>query len=273
MSGDWLAALAEARDRGEAAAIVTVLAVEGSAPREAGAKLVVTAARQAGTIGGGTLEHRAVERARRLLQDGARAPVAEEIPLGPALGQCCGGRVTLLWEVVAPPSATLCLFGAGHVGREVVSVLAGVPGVRILWVDPRADQFPAEIPPGVVRVVSESPEAEVLDAPDGAAFLVMTHSHDLDQRLVEAVLRRGGQRWLGLIGSATKRARFERRLAAKGLDPARLVCPVGVPGIADKHPRAIAIAVAAEILQVLSPPAEGGRSAVSAVTAVDGAAG
>jgi len=192
-----------------------------------------------------------------MLRDGTRAPVLESVPLGPALGQCCGGRVTLLWEPVRPPGLTLCLFGAGHVGREVVSVMAGLPDVRILWIDAREDQFPDPVPDGAVRIVSDVPEAEVLDAPDDAAFLVMTHSHDLDLRLVETVLRRGRFRWLGLIGSATKRARFERRLAARGLEAARLTCPIGVPGVAGKHPRAIAIAVAAQLLQLEDPETAG----------------
>ncbi|WP_207476273.1 xanthine dehydrogenase accessory protein XdhC [Arenibaculum pallidiluteum] len=254
MSGDWLAALAACRGAREAAVLVTVAAVEGSAPREAGAKMLVTAARQAGTIGGGTLEFETVQRARRLLRDGARSPVLETLPLGPALGQCCGGKVTLLLEPVLPPGLTLYLFGAGHVGREVASVLGGLPGIAIQWIDPREDEFPAAVPTGIRRIVSDVPEAEVLEAPADAAFLVMTHSHELDLRLVETVLRRGAFRWLGLIGSATKRARFEKRLAARGLDPARLSCPVGVAGIRDKHPRAIAIAVAADILRLAELP-------------------
>jgi xanthine dehydrogenase accessory factor len=165
---------------------------------------------------------------------------------------------------VLPPALVLYLFGAGHVGREVASVLSGLPGLRLAWIDPRDDQFPDPVPPGATKLVSDVPEAEVLEAPDGAAFLVMTHSHDLDLRLVETVLRRGRFRWLGLIGSDTKRVRFERRLRAKGLDPNRLVCPVGVDGIRDKHPRAIAVSVAAQILQMAE------AAPVSAVTAGQG---
>lgn len=256
MAGDWLSALQACRDAGEAAVLVTVVIVEGSTPREPGTKMAVTAARQSGTIGGGMLEHQAVQRARRMLREGARAPAVEELPLGPALGQCCGGRVTLMFEPVVPPSSTLYLFGAGHVGREVVEVLSGLPDLRIVWVDGRDEQFPADLPDGVRRVVSELPEAEALEAPAGSAFLVMTHSHDLDFRLVETVLRRGGHRWLGLIGSATKRARFLRRLQARGLDGRGLVCPIGIGGIRDKHPRAIAIAVAAQLLRDLSEAAQ-----------------
>jgi xanthine dehydrogenase accessory factor len=252
VAGDWLNALQACRDAGEGAVLVTIVAVAGSAPREPGAKMVVAAARQHGTIGGGMLEHQAVQRARRMLREGVCVPAVEELPLGPALGQCCGGRVTLMLEPVVPPSSTLYLFGAGHVGREVVAVLSGLPDLLIVWIDGRDGQFPAELPDGVRRIVSELPEAEALEAPAGSAFLVMTHSHDLDFRLVETVLRRGEHRWLGLIGSATKRARFLRRLQARGLDGDSLVCPIGIEGIRGKHPRTIAIAVAAQLLRDLS---------------------
>jgi xanthine dehydrogenase accessory factor len=253
MSGDWLEALARSRSQGMPAVLVTVASAEGSAPREAGAKMVVTADGLFGTIGGGTLEFQAAARARALLEAGASAPVLEELPLGPALGQCCGGRVVLLLEPVRPPARTLYLFGAGHVGREVADVLGGVPDLRLVWIDGREGQFPdVDAPPGERRLVSEQPESEVPDAPAGSLFLVMTHSHDLDFRLVETILRRDDFSWLGLIGSETKCARFARRLAAKGLDPARMVCPIGIPGIAGKHPRVIAVSVAAQILGLMA---------------------
>lgn len=249
MGGDWLAALARSRSQGVPAVLVTVATAEGSTPREVGAKMVVTADGLFGTIGGGTLEVQAAARARTLLEEGASTPVLEDLPLGPALGQCCGGRVLLLLEPVRPPARVLYLFGAGHVGCEVADVLRGVPDLRLVWVDGREGQFPVtESPPGERRVVGDRPEAEVAEAPEGSLFLVMTHSHDLDFRLVETILRRGGFDWLGLIGSETKRARFARRLSAKGLDPARVTCPIGVPGIAGKHPRVIAVSVVAQIL-------------------------
>ena len=257
MSGDWLEALARIRSRGEPAVIVTVAEAEGSAPREAGAKMVVTSAGLHGTIGGGMLEFQAAARARALLEAGSPSPVLEDLPLGPALGQCCGGRVTLLLEPVLPPAGTLYLFGAGHVGREIVDVLRGVPGLRLVWVDEREGEFPdAEAPAGECWLAGARPEAEAMDAPAGSLFLVMTHSHDLEFRLVETILRRGDFRWLGLIGSETKRARFARRLVAKGLDPARVACPIGIPGIKGKHPRVIAVSVAAQILGLLPGTAD-----------------
>lgn len=268
---DWLSALVDCRGRGEAAVLVTVAGSQGSAPREAGAKMLVTSTRLAGTIGGGALEHGAVQHARSLLRDGAVAPVLDDVPLGPALGQCCGGKVVLMFDPIRPPATTLYLFGAGHVGREVVAVLAPVPDLRIVWIDGRDDQFPPDPPPGVRCLVSDLPEAEALEAPPGAMALVMTHSHDLDLRLVETMLRRGDFGWLGLIGSATKRARFVRRLEAKGLDCSRLVCPIGLEGIGGKHPRTIAVSVAAQLLQVTGQV--GGRVGGAGADAAETASG
>lgn len=249
---DWLDALADFRRRGEACVLVTVVAAEGSTPREAGAKMVISAQRAIGTIGGGTLELQAAETARGLLASGAGRPTLREYPLGPALGQCCGGAVSLLFEPFRRARLDLLVFGAGHVGTELVAVLGDLP-ISTTWIDQRAERFPPTLPPTVRPCVTDIPEAEIADAPADAAYLVMTHSHDLDLRLVEAVLRRGDFRYLGLIGSATKRARFVRRLGAKGIGTellSRMTCPVGIDGIKDKHPRAIAIAVAAELLRI-----------------------
>jgi xanthine dehydrogenase accessory factor len=320
---------------GEPAVLVTVAAVKGSAPREAGAKMAVRRDSIAGTIGGGHLEHTAIEIARAQLAAGDAATV-RRFPLGAALGQCCGGSVQLLFEPVParaawvqavaqaqredracvvvtaarasgaagklvvrndgycgslgdaaldraaselaatlylrPPAAarptqlleladTLCLFdpiapidwhvvlfGAGHVGQALVRALAALP-MRITWVDTREAIFPPQVPPNVAVVATDTPEAEVHAAPAGAYFVVMTHSHALDQTLAEHVLRRDDFAYFGLIGSATKRRSFERRLAARGIDTARMTCPIGVAGIADKRPAAIAIAVAAQLLQ------------------------
>ena len=246
---DWLDVLAGLRAAGTPAVLVTVVAARGSTSREAGAKMVVTAEGHVGTIGGGRLEYDAAAEARVLISARAAEPVLREIPLGPALGQCCGGAADLLFEPFVPAALPLYLYGAGHVGRTLVDVLAGLP-VAVTWIDAREDQFPTATPANVRVLASAMPEAEADESPEDACHLVMTHSHDLDQRIVEAVLRRGRFRWLGLIGSATKRARFESRLRARGLDPFPLVCPVGVPGIADKHPRAIAVAVAEQLLML-----------------------
>jgi xanthine dehydrogenase accessory factor len=144
------------------------------------------------------------------------------------------------------------LFGAGHVGRALVALLAGIP-CHVTWVDERESEFPADVPANVSVVVTDMPESEVAAAPTGAYFLVMTHSHPLDQALAEAILRRGDFAYFGLIGSKSKRRQFERRMAARGI-PAEhfsdMTCPIGVAGITGKEPATIAVAVAAQLLQV-----------------------
>jgi xanthine dehydrogenase accessory factor len=190
-------------------------------------------------------------------------PHQERIALGPSLGQCCGGVLTLQFsafsnaEAAAWPAPTplfhLQLFGAGHVGRAIVRLLVDLP-CQVQWIDEREAEFPAGPEPGhIQRVCSDTPAAEVAAAPTGAHFLVLTHSHELDLAITRAVLERGDFAYLGLIGSATKRARFEHRLLERGVLPAllqRMVCPIGVPGISGKEPEVLALAVVAQLLQV-----------------------
>ncbi len=332
MMDDWLTA------PDGPAVLVTVAAVQGSAPREAGAKMLVTAARQFDTIGGGHLELRAVELARAMLAGAAATVRFERFALGPSLGQCCGGAVHLLLEPVDPglgallarlrarpraqgdcwrlaaldgapaallfdendendettappagagpafsrrrpahllqdrdgrrwlvdpvraPRARLFLFGAGHVGAALVRALAELP-CRVTWIDQREELFPAALPANVTAEVCETPPALVRGAPPGASYLVMTHSHALDQALSEAILARADVGWFGLIGSATKRAQFEHRLRARGVAEQRLaamVCPIGLPGIGDKAPAVIAASVCAQLLMVWQAQAQAG---------------
>jgi xanthine dehydrogenase accessory factor len=248
-SEDWLAALKHHRDAGTPCALVTVLAVEGSAPRPAGTKMLVDREGQVGSIGGGHLEFDAIDKARALLAKGDTIPHVERTALGPKLGQCCGGTVTLCFEPFPAQEWQVWIFGAGHVGKALVHALAGLP-LRSVLVDGRPEQFPALLPDNCVKRVEDFPDDAVKDMPGGSAALVMTHSHDLDLTLVERLLARGDLSHVGLIGSASKRARFEARLRAKGIDPSPLVCPIGIEGITSKHPHAIAIAAAAELLKV-----------------------
>jgi xanthine dehydrogenase accessory factor len=285
-----------------AAILVTVAIVEGSGPREPGAKMLVRADALEGTVGGGHLELRAIDIARAMLMDG-RERHLERFALGPSLGQCCGGVVHLAFEaieampvepgwrlvaldgeaerivsqlrpalardgtthvvteqdgrrwlvdVLAAPRAHLVLFGAGHVGAAIVRALAGLP-CSVTWVDERDDMFPPTVPANVTVEATDVPEAVVAAAPAGASFLVMTHSHALDQRLAEAIMQRPDAGWFGLIGSHTKRKQFEHRLRAKGADPARIAamaCPIGVAGISNKAPAVIAASVCAQLLGV-----------------------
>jgi xanthine dehydrogenase accessory factor len=250
--------------QGRRAVVIGVDQAQGSAPREAGARLLVADdGTLAGTIGGGHLELQAIAAAREALKrDEPLSIRIERFALGPSLGQCCGGAVVLrqapldaaalaAWPAPAV-RFVLQLHGAGHVGAALVKALADID-CRIHWVDGRDAVFPADRPPHVQPLHSDAPEDEVADAPPGAAVLVMTHSHDLDLRIVQAALQRSDLGYVGLIGSATKRARFERRLQARGLDTGRLVCPVGVPGIEGKEPAVIALGVAVQLLQRFAP--------------------
>jgi len=246
-----------------AAIVVEVVDFKGSVPRETGTRMLVASDAEVGTIGGGHLELQAIEHARTLLAGSDTSPPHErEITLGPSLGQCCGGVLRLRWQALsaaalsawpAPaPRFHLQLYGAGHVGRAIVALLAGIQ-CRVQWIDERDSEFPAEAsPPHIERLCVEPVEAEVKGAPRGACFLVLTHSHELDLRITEAILRRGDFAYLGLIGSATKRARFVHRFEQRGIAAdalARLTCPIGVPGIGGKEPEVIAVAVVAQMLQ------------------------
>lgn len=248
----WLATLADLSARRVPCVLVTVMEAKGSTPREAGTKMVVTADAQFGTIGGGNLEFEAMAEARQLLAAAISTAAVKDYPLGPKLAQCCGGAVSVLLESFIPTGKKLYLFGAGHVGREVVAVLSALP-VDIVWIDSRAAEFPAQIPEHCQRRLTSAPLAEVDNIDSNTYVLVMTHNHDIDYDIVRAVMQRGQFAYLGLIGSATKRARFEKRLTVDGISPdhlARLVCPIGVGGVTGKHPREIAIAVAAQLLSL-----------------------
>lgn len=280
---------------------VVVAKVKGSAPREVGASMLVWADGQSGTIGGGELEWRAAAKARNLLSGGARL---DHYPLGPSLGQCCGGSVTLLsehfnirsletlknsdvfarstennepplavsralqrardrgecpmpqlvqnWmiESISPPLIPLWIHGAGHVGRALVKILSPLPEFVITWVDTGPERFPDTLPEGITTLPAAQPAKSVIYAPPDAYHLVMTYSHTLDLDLCHAILSHGSS-GVGLIGSATKWARFKARLAVLGHSPeqiATIKCPIGDPALG-KHPQAIAIGVATALVK------------------------
>lgn len=256
----------------ETIALVTVTQTKGSAPREAGATMAVRADGSfLGTIGGGALEWEAQAIAREAIAETIRTgrPITRAIDraLGPDLGQCCGGRVLLdvatlgagqtgwLEARIADSKRhddrqPLLIFGAGHVGRALTLALAPLP-FRVTWVDDRDEAFPAHVPANVQAVATRDPIAEVSHAAPGAMVLILTHDHALDLAITAAALKRYDLPLVGLIGSATKRARFERRLGELGVAAPRiaaLICPIGLPGIAGKEPAVIAASVAAQLL-------------------------
>lgn len=247
----WLDALSRLDAADEAGVLVSVIRAEGSAPREAGVKMVVSATNVWDTIGGGNLEYQSILDARRLLERGDSQPVLRDFPLGPALGQCCGGATTVLFEPIRPPAWTVALFGAGHVGRAVARLLGDLP-CRLLWFDERPGLFPDTPSASNTRRRSSATVADVAALPPGSAVLIMTHDHGLDFTLTEAALDRPGLSFVGTIGSDTKRARFVGRLRRAGLGEAalaRFACPIGLPGVGHKLPAEIAISVVAQLLR------------------------
>ena len=253
------------------AVVVSVLEARGSVPRGVGTRMLVSASQVVGTIGGGHLELKAIANARAMLDSGV-APHRVHYPLGPALGQCCGGVVDLGFARLEADSLAdwplpeplfhLQLYGAGHVGRAIVRLLMTLD-VRVDWIDEREDEFPKALveglpwPAHLTRVCVDAVEDEVRVASPGTYYLVLTHNHDLDMRITEAVLRRGDFGFLGLIGSQTKRARFLHRFEARGIAPAaldRLTCPIGIAGITGKEPELIAVAVVAQLLAAAQSP-------------------
>ena len=228
---------------------IRVVETRGSAPREAGTRMWVGSFEIRGTIGGGNLEYTALKIAREMLLSG-EASRQRRFVLGDSLGQCCGGTTTLAFTRVENMESEenpfdVVLFGAGHVGKEVARILERLP-CRLTWVDSRPEQFPAET---VARVVIEDePIFAVDDAPPGAFYLVMTHSHALDFDIVERALRRSDARYVGMIGSETKAAKLRSRLRVRGVDASRVVSPIGLFK-AGKHPAEVAVSAVAQLLK------------------------
>ncbi len=255
------------RLRHEDAILVLVHQTQGSVPREAGTWMAVFARDVLGTIGGGQLEWQAIHEARRRLSGGeAQDDAPTRHPLGPSLGQCCGGVVWLRFERVgsgdkdalstrlAPGLTPLALFGGGHVGQALVRVLSTLP-YAVTWIDSRDGIFPPDVPAGVRCEHSDPVHAAVHDLASGAQVLIMSFSHAEDLDIVAACLRRLREQddlpFVGLIGSRTKWATFRRKLAQRGFADAemdRITCPIGIPGIRGKEPEVIAVAVAAQLL-------------------------
>ena len=310
---EWIGQALAAVIRGEALAMASVVGAQGSTPREIGARMLVWPDHFSGTIGGGALERQALEQARKLLTQDARRHALQDYPLGPLLGQCCGGRVRLLverldadsapWlaaaadacdggqpfrlqidiegpdltrsvqaatghdpvdnspripipevrtlsEAITPAKPRLVIFGAGHVGQAVARAFAPLP-FHLDWLASREDLRPEAGGTQATILEEDDLEACVAAAPAETLFAIFTHSHDLDYRLTRAALAKGDFGYLGLIGSRTKRARFDSRLRDEGFgdaDLAHLICPIGIRTLKSKAPAVIAVSLAAELL-------------------------
>jgi len=323
---EWINDLEDLAAAGEPAVLVTVAGIRGSAPREIGAKMIVTSTQTIGTIGGGQLEYQSTRVAVGMLED--TEMTLRSFPLGSSMGQCCGGVVEILFEPIADgmpswlrdlaalhgqrepaviatrisqsrpaklvvtaagvygedadetaliekarhvlqgsrdasrevqdffepvvvPDLNIAVFGAGHVGSAVVAALSGLD-CNIRWIDSRRNMF-RKVPGNVRTIESQDPSLEVAALPRDSFYLVMTHSHAMDFDICDRILRRRDARYCGLIGSLSKRRRFEKRYRQQGLSQAlidQLVCPIGVNGISGKKPAEIAVAVAAEVLKI-----------------------
>lgn len=246
----WINALAELQQQGEPCVLVTIIEERGSTPRNAGSKMVVSRERLYDTIGGGHLEYKAQKIAREMLENRVRETRLERFSLGASLGQCCGGATVLLFEPMGQPQAHIAVFGAGHVGRALVPLLASLP-CKVRWIDSRESEFPAQIPAGVEKVVNDEVVDEVENMPAGSYFIVMTHNHQLDLELTAAILKRNDFTYYGLIGSQSKRAKFEHRLRDRGFQPEtvqRMRCPMGIAEVKGKLPVEIAVSIAGEVI-------------------------
>jgi len=325
---EWIDELTDLAAAGERAVLVTVAGIRGSAPREIGAKMIVTASETIGTIGGGQLEFQSTRVAVEMLDE--QQTTLRSFPLGSSMGQCCGGVVEILFEPIADgmpgwlrdlgalhgqheaaiiatrisrsnpaklivtateifgaeaeqvesslvtkarqlladkPVTTrdvqelfepivvsdlnIAVFGAGHVGSAVVRALSAIE-CNIRWIDSRRKMF-RKVPSNVRAIEASGPELEVAAMPADSFYLVMTHSHAMDFDICDRILRRRDARYCGLIGSRSKRRRFEKRYRQQGMSQSlidQLICPIGVDGISGKKPAEIAVAAAAEILRV-----------------------
>ena len=243
--------------------VAELSSVRGSSPREEGTFMVIAADALIGTIGGGALEYMVIARARQALRDGL-PPGAMDVPLGPEIGQCCGGRVMVALRAMSSAEAGrlaarlrddeaalphVYLFGSGHVGKALARALVALP-LNVHVVDTRPDEL-TDLPAGVDARAVPMPEAVVRNAPMGSAYAILTHDHALDFMIAMEALKRGDSPYVGMVGSKTKRAKFASWYRAEGGSDAalqRLVLPIGAFGLVDKRPEVIAALAAAEIM-------------------------
>lgn len=277
----WHEKVHECEQRGAGYVLITVIRAAGSTPRDDGTKMVVTGDSQCDTIGGGHLEFEAVKKAREMLAKGESCQEIISYPLSSKLGQCCGGAVKLLFEVMLDHQQHLAIFGAGHVAQSLVPILAQLP-LQIRWVESREDWLekpritgsastdeqnatPVNLAQTAQRIASaysnvypinnDAPVDEITQLPCGAWIIILTHNHQLDYALAEAALKHIDSDYIGMIGSNTKAKRFKTRLAHRGFsqfDIDRLISPIGDPNIMGKRPIEVAVSISAQIMSMMA---------------------
>jgi len=269
----WFDAVQFLQHSGDAYALVTVLGCTGSTPRDHSSKMVITEESTFDTIGGGHLEYLVMKKARDIISRNSVQQEIHHFPLGASLGQCCGGSATVLIETFAACQFHIGIFGAGHVARSIVTILAGL-NCKVSWIDSRADEFPLEIPANVNKIIATEPCDELADLPNGSDILILTHNHQLDFELCLAALKRNRNplqqlRSIGLIGSQTKALRFQKRLTDRLLDQITneqnshllenkgiaenikaIRCPVGLSSVPGKLPMEVAVSIVGELIAI-----------------------
>ncbi|MFT4518977.1 MAG: xanthine dehydrogenase accessory factor [Halioglobus sp.] len=254
----WAEAADLLQRRGEDYVLVTVLSVRGSTPRDAGSKMLFSHDASFGSIGGGHLEYKAAQIAAKMINQNGDTQHLEYFPLGPKLGQCCGGSAHVLFESFKGHGMNIMLFGAGHVGQALAPILEQLP-CQLKWVDSReafASITPTE---SICALTNEYPAEEVADMPPGSWYLIMTHNHQQDYDILRAVIDRKDAAYIGLIGSDTKWRRFQMRLQHQGYKTAdyeTVHCPIGLESVPGKLPMEVAVSVAAQVITVHHSSAE-----------------
>ncbi|MCO4783626.1 MAG: xanthine dehydrogenase accessory protein XdhC [Candidatus Cloacimonetes bacterium] len=232
----------------ESHVLVTIIRVNGSSPRNIASKMIVLRDSIIGSIGGGHLEFKAMELSRELIDTRNQACFTREFTLGAKLGQCCGGSVEIMFEPIIGSSSSLAVFGAGHIGKELVLLMKDLQN-KIVWIDSREDQFFKENFSNVEKRLSDGAETEVDDLPARSKVIILTHDHGLDFEILKRCLK-ADLAYIGLIGSQTKWKTFTKRLLNQGFSQDqvdRVDCPAGIK-FNDKRPKAVAIALAAKLL-------------------------
>ena len=250
MTNRWSKLLDQHIERNEDCVLVTILSTKGSTPRAIGSKMLVTKVSSQLSIGGGHLEYEAIDIARQKLASFDDQPMIKAFSLGASLGQCCGGHVELLFEAFIAHQQSVVVFGAGHVANALIPVLGQLP-CQVRWVDSRSELFPSKIPDNTQVISSTDTETVIQGLPNNSYALVMTHNHQLDQRICEQLLTLQSCAFIGLIGSETKWKKFKLRLARKAFTEQqieKISCPVGEPSLQGKLPMEVAISISAQFI-------------------------